>query len=638
MKKSMMKNWLLMGLLIGHGLLVTAQSLMTPETLWSLGRLSPIGLSEDGQFVVYKVTHPSVEKNSFSSAFFKVSVNGGKSESVEDPSLLVKSNRISPNGKYIMYSKPVQVEKIKGSEVHSDLSKSSAMRYDGLDYRHWDTWNDGSYNHVFYRDIKTGSVEIDIMAGESFNCPQKPFGGNEDFIWSPEGSSIVYVSKKLKGTQAANSTNTDIYVYHLDSKKTENLTPNNPGYDTHPLYSSKGDLAWLQMRRDGYEADKNDIMIKTARVTMNVTGFWDGSVSSFTWSEDGNSIFLIAPVSGTLQLHRIENPGKSSIPAKVVQLTEGDFDVNSIVGFSGDKVLVTRSDFNHASEIYSFDLTKKSWQQLTHVNESIYAKVKRCTSSREMVKTTDGKDMLVWVIYPPDFDPKKKYPTLLYCQGGPQSALTPYYSFRWNFQLMASQGYIVVAPNRRGMPGHGVKWNEQISGDWGGQVMQDYLSAIDHMSKKPFVDEKRLGAVGASYGGYSVFYLAGIHENRFKSFISHCGVFNTESMYGTTEELFFVNWDLKGPYWDKNEAVQRAYTEFNPKNHVEKWNTPMLVIQGGKDYRVPVGQGQEAFQALQQRGIQSRFLYFPEENHWILQPQNGILWQREFFNWLKETL
>jgi dipeptidyl aminopeptidase/acylaminoacyl peptidase len=629
---------IVVSLFIGFIGCVAAQSVMTPETLWSLGRVSPIGLSDDGQFVVFKVTHPSVEKNSFSSEFFKVSVNGGKAEPVEDPSKLVQSDRISPNGKYIMYSKPLMEQQVKGAARHADLPNTSGLAFDGLDYRHWDTWNDGSFNHIFYRENKEGATEIDIMAGEPYNCPQKPFGGNEDFIWSPEGSSIVYVSKKLSGTKAANSTNTDIYVYHLDSKKTENLTANNPGYDTHPLYSVNGDLAWLQMKRDGYEADKNDIIVRSGKITANITAFWDGTVNSFQWSPDGKEIYFTAPVKGTIQLFKVGMPNSTTQPTKVDQLTSGDFDVNAIVGFSDDLIILTRTDFNHAAEIFSFDLKQKKWNQLTKVNEQVYAGLKMCTSSQVMVKTTDGKEMLVWVIYPPDFDPKKKYPTLLYCQGGPQSALTQYYSFRWNFQLMASQGYIVVAPNRRGMPGHGVEWNEQISGDWGGQVMQDYLSAIDHMSKKPFVDEKRLGAVGASYGGYSVFYLAGIHQNRFKSFISHCGVFNTESMYGTTEELFFVNWDLKGPYWDKNEKVQRAYNEFNPKNFVEKWNTPMLVIQGGKDYRVPIGQGQEAFQALQQRGIQSRFLYFPDENHWVLQPQNGMLWQREFFKWLKETL
>ncbi len=320
-------------------------------------------------------------------------------------------------------------------------------------------------------------------------------------------------------------------------------------------------------------------------------------------------------------------------------MTDGDFDVTGIVGFSGDKVILTRTSFNSAPELFSYDLKRKNWKQITAVNHEAYAKLQPSKTEKRWVETTDGKQMLVWVIYPPGFDKNKKYPALLYCQGGPQSALTQFYSFRWNLQLMAAQGYIIVAPNRRGMQGHGVAWNEQISKDWGGQVMDDYLSAIDAVAKEPFVDESRLGAIGASYGGYSVFYLAGKHDGRFKSFIAHNGVFNLESMYGTTEEVFFTNWDSGGPYWEKDNAeAQKTYRDFNPIHFVDRWDTPILIYQGGKDYRVPIGQGQEAFQAAQLRGIKSRFVFFPEENHWILQPQNALVWQREFFKWLRETL
>jgi dipeptidyl aminopeptidase/acylaminoacyl peptidase len=294
---------------------------------------------------------------------------------------------------------------------------------------------------------------------------------------------------------------------------------------------------------------------------------------------------------------------------------------------------------NHALEIYSYNFKKKTWSQITDTNKENYKDLSLSTTERRYVTTTDGKKMLVWVILPPNFDTTKKYPTLLYCQGGPQSALTQFYSFRWNFQLMAANGYIVVAPNRRGMQGHGVEWNEKISGDWGGQVMDDYLSAIDDVSKETYVDKSRLGCVGASYGGYSVFYLAGIHNNRFKTFIAHDGVFNTQSMFGTTEEVFFNNWDFGGAYWEKNNKVaQKSYTTFNPITLVDKWNTPILIIQGGNDFRVPIGQAQEAFQAAQLRGVKSRFLYLPEENHWVLKPQNAQVWQKEFYKWLKETL
>jgi dipeptidyl aminopeptidase/acylaminoacyl peptidase len=393
------------------------------------------------------------------------------------------------------------------------------------------------------------------------------------------------------------------------------------------------------MKRDGFEADKNDIIVRVQGFDVNLTANWDGTVDSFVWAKEGNKVYFIAPVLGTKQLFEVNHVGLTKMFPVVTQLTDGDFDINSIVGFSGTSVLVTKTAHNMATEVFSYDLKKKSWKQITHVNDEFYSKIATCTSEKRWVNTTDGKKMLVWVILPPNFDKTKKYPTLLYCQGGPQSALTQYYSFRWNFQLMASQGYIVVAPNRRGMPGHGVQWNEQISGDWGGQVMDDYLSAIDDISKESYVDKTRIGAVGASYGGYSVFQLAGIHKNRFKTFISHCGIFNTESMYGTTEEVFFTNWDSGGAYWEKdNKIAQKTYNEFNPIKLVNNWNTPILIIQGGKDYRVPIGQGQEAFQAAQLKGIKSKFLLFPDENHWVLQPQNALVWQSEFFKWLKETL
>ena len=362
-------------------------------------------------------------------------------------------------------------------------------------------------------------------------------------------------------------------------------------------------------------------------------------MAGFIWANDGKKLYFNAAVDGTIQLFEVDYPGLSKKLPTVTQLTQGDFDVADIVGQAGDKIVVARTDMNHATELYAYDTKTKQWLQLTHVNDAEYAKLKLPTYQRRYVTTTDGKKMLVWVVLPPDFDATKKYPALLYCQGGPQSAVSQFYSFRWNFQVMASQGYIVVAPNRRGMPGHGVEWNEAISKDWGGQAMKDYLSAIDDVAKEPYVDAKRLGAVGASYGGYSVFQLAGIHNGRFKTFISHAGLFDTQSMYGTTEELFFTNWDFGGAYWEKdNAAAQKMYTEFNPATYAGQWNTPILIIQGGKDYRVPEGQAMEAFQAAQLRGIKSKFLYFPDENHWILKPQNAMVWQKEFYKWLKETL
>ena len=616
-----------------------AQNVMTPELLWKLGRVSPLGVTKDKKNIIYKVSIPTVEENKSNSKIYLIPVNGGNAVEINEYESLLKDKNVSPDGKYIVYSEEVKIEKVLGKDYYPKLEKSEVQIYDALDYRHWDTWNEGKHNHVFYKSTAKDAVGIDIMKDEPFDAPQKPFGGDEDFIWSPDGSKIIYVSKKKVGTEYAISTNSDLYEYDLASKKTKNLTEENLGYDTAPQFSPDGNLTWLQMKRDGYEADKNDIIVSFKGMKQNLTAGWDGTVDSFTWSEDGKKVYFLAPVDGTKQLFEVNFPGLTRIAITVRQITKGDFDVNEIVGFAGQSIIVTRTDMNHASEIYSYNFKKGDWTQLTKVNDETYSKLSLSKTERRYVTTTDGKKMLVWVVLPPNFDPNKKYPTLLYCQGGPQSALTQFYSFRWNFQVMAAQGYIIVAPNRRGMQGHGVAWNEQISKDWGGQVMDDYLSAIDDVAKEKYVDSKRLGAIGASYGGYSVFYLAGIHNNRFKTFISHCGVFNLESMYGTTEEVFFNNWDHGGAYWEKDNAVaQKTFTQFNPIKMVEKWNTPILIIQGGKDYRVPIGQGQEAFQAAQLRGIKSRFVLFPDENHWVLKPQNAQVWQGEFFRWLKETL
>lgn len=633
-----MKKILFIPLLM-MSLTAMAQNVMTPELLWKLGRITPLGISKDGKNVVYKVTTPSVQENKSDSKFYILPLNGGNPTEVKDTKELLKDKNVSPDGKYIVYNEEVKIEKVHGKDFYPELEKSDVQIYDGLNYRHWDTWNEGKYNHVFYKENKEGATGIDILKGENFDSPQKPFGGDEDFIWSPDSKSILYVSKKKAGTDYAVSTNTNIFEYNLETGKTINKTEENLGYDTAPQFSPTGNLTWLQMKRDGYEADKNDLMVSFKGMKMNLTANWDGTVDHFIWSPDGKKIYFVAPIDGTKQLFEVNFPGLTKIAITVRQITTGDFDVNDLVGFSGDNIIVTKTDMNHAAEIFSYNLNKNTWKQLSNVNSATYNSLALSKTERRYVTTTDGKKMLVWVVLPPNFDASKKYPTLLYCQGGPQSALTQFYSYRWNLQLMAANGYIVVAPNRRGMPGHGVEWNEQISKDWGGQVIDDYLSAIDDVAKEKYVDETRLGCVGASYGGYSVFYLAGIHNNRFKTFIAHDGVFNTQSMFGTTEEVFFSNWDFGGAYWEKDNTVaQKTYTKFNPMTLVEKWNKPILIIQGGKDFRVPIGQGQEAFQAAQLLGIKSRFLYFPEENHWVLKPQNAQVWQGEFFKWLKETL
>ncbi len=670
------------------GYTVQAQQPLTPELLWSLSRVGAETLTPDGAKVIYGVTNYDIatgtsERDLFSVDFIGKSpmqitkTKGGESGVFTLPNgkmgYLYKGQvwqaewdgsnpiqftdydggisniRFSPDGKHILFSKDVQLQKIASSDMYKDLPNASVKVYNDLNYRHWDTWEDGAYSHLFIATMESGKIinEKDIMAGQLYDCPQMPFGGIEDMVWHPDSKHIIYVTKQKTGTAYTTSTNTDIFVYDIETGKTKNITEGMQGYDMSPNISPDGSkVAWLSMERDGYEADKNRIFIldRKSDLKIDVTASYDESVESIRWSNDGKYIYFTSAINGTLQLFeldvtnsmmKVDEGGKKRNPIR--QITSGDFDITGVVGESNGLLIVTRTDMNHAAEIFKVDIAKGDITAITTTNQAKYDQIGMCKTERKMVKTTDGKDMLVWFIYPPNFDPNKKYPTLLYCQGGPQSALTQFYSFRWNFQLMASQGYIVVAPNRRGMPGHGTEWNEQISGDWGGQAINDYYSAIDYAKTLPYVDANRCGAVGASYGGYSVYMMAGTHNGRFKTFIAHDGLFNLKSFYGTTDEMWFANWDMGGPYWTSGEQ-DKSYSTFNPMNYVDKWNTPILIYQGGKDYRTTEDQAFQAFQAAQLRGIKSRFVYLPDENHWVLKCQNALAWQREFYKWLGETL
>ena len=649
-----------------------AQQVMTPEILWTLNKFSVTAVEPSHAGIIYSVgkvdlnTEKTNRQNFYlnfeKNQILKMDLLGKKSifqwdkngvyATEGDKIYISKDNGlswaefytigdadnivISPDGKKVAFSKAVQVEKLLGKDKYADLPKTTAQIYTDLNHRHWDAWNEGKYNHVFVASISDDvSKAKDLLDGQKFDSPQKPSGGSEDFIWSPDSSKLLYVCKKKSGKEYATSTNTDIYTFDLASGKTENITEGMMGYDVNPKFSPDGkSLLWQSMARDGYEADKNDVVVMdwVSKKKTNLTKNWDESVvGDVAWSNDSKMIYFTTAKRGTKQFFAL-NPKD----AKVKQISDGAFDVNEIVAFQNDFAFVTRTDINHNADLFKLNLKDGTMLQITQVNKENYANLTPSKSELKMVKTSDGKEMGVWFHYPPNFDPNKKYPTLLYCQGGPQSALTQYFSTRWNFALMAANGYIVVAPNRRGMPGWGTKWNEDISKDWGGQPMRDYLAAADFAKTLPFVDGSRMGAVGASYGGYSVFMLAGIHENRFKTFIAHDGLFDMKSWYGTTEELWFANWDLGGNYWQNPQP--KAYTDYNPSNFVEKWNTPIMVIQGGIDFRVPYEQGQEAFQAAKLKGLKTKFLYFPNENHWVLHPQNGLVWQREFFEWLKETL
>ncbi len=621
-------------------LLSQSQNKMTPELLWKLGRVTGLGISKDGKSAVFSVSTPNAIENKSTKETFVVPVTGGAAVQTYNKDSVMMDKNISPNGKYIIYNKEVKLLNITGKDLYPELTKSNVYIFDDLGYRHWDKWNDGNFDHVFIAKLVNGKKENekDLMPGEPFDSPQKPFGGDEDYNWSPDSKYVVYVTKKKYGKEYALSTNTDIYQYSVEAGNTINLSQGMMGYDINPSYSKQGILAWLSMKRDGFESDKQDLIVMFGSKKLNLTASRDDlHVEGFKWSEDGQKIYFWAPLKATSHLFEI-TLGSANPASTIRQITQGEFGVSNIIGQSGNTLVAAKEDMNHAPELYAIDISTGGMKQLSHVNDNIYNTIGVSKAERRFIKTTDNLQMPTWVIYPPDFDPNKKYPTLLFCLGGPQGT-TPFYSFRWNFQLMASQGYIVIAPDRRGVFGNGTKWAQDISKDWGGQAMKDYLSAIDEISKEKYVDKQRLGCVGASYGGYSVFMLEALHNGRFKTFISHDGVFDIKSMSGTTEELWFTNWDIGGYYWDtKNKAAQKSFEKFSPSNFVDKWNTPILIIQGGKDYRVPIEQGLQAFQAAQLRGIKSKLLYFPDENHWVLGAQNALVWQHEFFKWLDETL
>lgn len=650
--------------------LMKAQQVMTPEILWTLNKFSVTAVEPSHAGIFYSVGKVDLktEKTNRTHFYFDFAKNqasnvvfGKKSLIQWDKNGIYASEGdkiylskdlgktwtefftigdadnivVSPDGKKVAFSKAVQVEKLLGKDKYSDVPKTTAQIYTDLNHRHWDAWNEGKYNHVFVANVNEDiSKAKDLLDGQKFDTPQKPSGGSEDFIWSPDSTKLLYVCKKKSGKDYATSTNTDIYAYDLASGKTENLTEGMLGYDVSPKFSPDGkSLLWQSMARDGFEADKNDIVVMNfaTKTKTNLTKSWDESVvGDVAWSPDSKNIYFTTAFRGTKQLFSL-NPKD----AKIKQITTGSFDINEIIAVQKNQIFATKTDINHNADLFKIDLNNGNLSKITDVNKDTYANLSQGKSELKMVKTSDGKEMGVWFHYPPNFDPNKKYPTLLYCQGGPQSALTQFFSTRWNFALMAANGYIVVAPNRRGMPGWGTKWNEDISKDWGGQPIRDYLAAADFAKSLPYVDGDRMGAVGASYGGYSVFMLAGVHENRFKTFIAHDGLFDMKSWYGTTEELWFANWDLGSAY---DNPLPKAYTEFNPINFVNNWNKPIMIVQGGIDFRVPYEQGQEAFQAAKMKGLKTKFLYFPNENHWVLHAHNGLVWQREFYEWLKETL
>ena len=682
--------------------------LMTPEALWAMGRIGGAEASPDGKTIVYQVGYYSVKENKSRQVIYTISRDGktqqkltpaGKSQSdatwiangkriaflqdgqiwsmaadgsdckqLTNSSSEIEGFKFSPDEKSVILIKSIAYNgSIKKNP--DDLPLATGRLVTDLNYRHWDHYVE-SIPHPFLAKVTGNGIDegTDIMKGEPYECPMAPFGGIEQLNWSPDSKTIAYTCRKKEGVEYATSTDSDIYLYDVNTGKTTNICKPadyrpmaydptksmknqainkqngdyNLGYDVNPTFSPDGKyIAWQSMARDGYESDRNRLCIYNIadKTKKYITESFDSNVDSYCWTADSKKLYFTGCWHACINLYQTDLSGK------VVQLTDDIADFGSIsLANNGNTLLASRHSMSQADELYIVNpgknIKKTNVTQLTYENKHIYDQLQMGEVRKQWIKTTDGKDMLCWIILPPHFDETKKYPTLLYCEGGPQSPVSQFWSYRWNFQIMAAHGYVIVAPNRRGLPGFGSEWNEEVSGDWTGQCMKDYLSAIDYATANlPYVDKDRLGAVGASFGGFSVYYLAGHHNKRFKCFIAHDGAFNLESMYTDTEEAWFSNWEYDDAYWNKDlsENAKRTY-ENSPHRFVDKWDTPILCIHGEKDYRINANQGFGAFNAARMKGIPAELLIFPDENHWVLKPQNGILWQRTFFNWLDRWL
>ena len=662
-----------------------AEGKFTPEIMWKMSRIGAQTLSPDGSQLLYTVTQYNLAENrgvtflwlrdmatgveraltdntstntapqwldnqtiafmsnrSGAMQAWSMGVDGSNLTQVTDIEGGIEGFGIA--GDHAFYVQRVKVAPLKGSDKYGDMDKSKVRVYDDLMVRHWDYWDDGSYLHIFAADYANGKIvngKDIIGADKAYDAPLAPYFDTAEIRLSPDGSQLAYTCKPLTGVDYALSTDSDIFLYDFATEATRNLSKEAAatgvdkfvGYDKYPVFSPNGKkIAFRSQRRPGNEADQQRLWVydlETNECTYIPRG-QDYCVTEVAWDGD-EAIYFVLPWRGTHQVAHIDLAGNMK------HITKGNHDINNFT-FACGKIVANMNTISKAVELYDVNLESGELTQLTDVNREIYDNIKFGEVQERWITTTDGKKMLTWVILPPNLDPTKKYPTLLYCQGGPQSTVSQFWSYRWNFQLMAAEGYVVVAPNRRGCPSFGQEWTDQISGDYSGQNIKDYLAAIDEVSKEPWVDVDHRGCVGASYGGYSTYYLAGVHENRFKAFIAHCGIFNFESMYGHTEELFFVTNDYGGAYWESDNATaMRSYAN-SPHKKVANWNAPIMIITGEKDCRIPYSQSLEAFTAARVQGLDARLVSFENEAHQVFQPQNSVVWNREFFDWLNTYL
>ena len=665
--------------LIGRSEINVTDGRMTPEALWAFGRIGGVSVSPDAKKLVYTVGYYSVPQDKGNREVFVMNADGSENTQItktpfsEGNTVWFKNGTkiaflssesgssqvwemnpdgtgrkqlsnydgniegfaFSPDEKKILFIS--QVKTVPSTkDKYPDLDKTTGLVITDLMYKHWDEWVTTA-PHPFVADFDGEKISnpVDIMEGEPYESPMKPFGGIEQLAWNTTSDKVAYTCRKKVGKEYSLSTNSDIYEYDLKTKETRNLSEGIMGYDTNPQYSPDGkSIAWQSMERDGYESDQNRLMVmdlESGKKTF-VSKDFDSNVESFCWSNDSKTIYFTGVWHAKTQIYAADVAS-----CTVKQITEGQHDYSGVSLLGNDKLLALRHSMSAADEIFTVSPDGEQ-TQISFENKHIYDKLEMGKVEERWITTTDGKKMLTWVIYPPHFDASKKYPAVLFCQGGPQSAVSQFWSYRWNFQIMAAHDYIVIAPNRRGLPGFGKEWNEAISGDYGGQCMKDYLTAVDEISKEPFIDKDRLGCVGASFGGFSVYWLAGHHDKRFKAFIAHDGIFNMEMQYLETEEMWFANWDMGGAYWDKSNATAQRTFANSPHRFVDKWDTPILCIHGEKDYRILANQGMAAFNAAVLRGVPAELLIYPDENHWVLKPQNSVLWQRTFFEWLDKWL